>query len=287
VHDLSPRSPLHAVDHYENFPVASVLMPRRLRPAVVAIYRFARYADDVADEGDAAAPARLAELAALHRALEQAQSGQRVSHPAVAPLAPIVAAHGLDWQQFHRLLSAFEQDVTVTRYDDTAALLDYCSRSADPIGRLVLSLFGPPPPAALPASDAICTALQLVNFLQDVAIDWRKGRLYLPLDALAAHGVREADVEDACRRGGAGAPLRRLIAAQAAFARTTLDAGAVLPSLVPRRLAWELRAIVAGGLRILQRIEQLDHDVFGQRPVLRARDAFALAATTLRLGFAR
>ncbi|HVL55245.1 MAG TPA: squalene synthase HpnC [Burkholderiaceae bacterium] len=282
-----PRSPLHAVDHYENFPVASILMPRRLRPAVVAIYRFARYADDVADEGDSPAAARLAELASLRRALEQAACGAPVAHPVVAQLLPAAAAHRLDWQQFHRLLSAFEQDVTVRRYPDRDALLDYCNRSANPVGRLVLSLFGAAPPAALPASDAICTALQLINFLQDLPIDWRKGRLYLPLDALAAHGVREADVDAACRRAAAEPPLRALVAEQAQFARRLLDRGTELPSMVPRRLAWELRAIIAGGLRILQRIERLDHDVFAQRPVLRARDAFALAATTLRLGFAR
>ncbi|MEI7444479.1 MAG: squalene/phytoene synthase family protein, partial [Burkholderiales bacterium] len=187
-------SPVHGVEHYENFPVASWLMPARLRPAVVAIYRFARHADDVADEGDAPPAARLDALAALRRDIAEARAGREPAAPVVAQLVPHVRAHGLDWSRFDALLSAFEQDVTVHRYPDAATLQDYCRRSADPVGQLVLELAGRLDETTRPLSDRICSALQLINFLQDAAIDAGRGRIYLPADALARHGAAEADV---------------------------------------------------------------------------------------------
>jgi squalene synthase HpnC len=275
--------PVHGVEHYENFPVASWLMPARLRPAVVAIYRFARHADDVADEGDAPPAERLAALAALRADLGRARAGAPPVLPVVAQLAPHVAAHRLDWSRFEALLSAFEQDVTVLRYADHAALMDYCRRSADPVGQLVLALAGRLDDTTRVLSDRICSALQLINFLQDAAIDWSRGRLYLPLDALARHGVQEADLARAAASGRADPPLCACIAAEAARAGAMLADGAPLAARVGGRLGWELRAIVAGGTRILARLARDGHDPFARRPVLGGRDAIPLAAAVLRL----
>jgi squalene synthase HpnC len=177
------------VGHYENFPVASWLMPARLRPAVRAIYRFARTADDIADEGDAPAAERLAMLADLERALTAIADGDDGGWP---DLSAAVRAHRLPIGPLRDLLSAFAQDVTVKRYADYDALLEYCRRSANPIGRLLLALYGIGSPAALEGSDRICTGLQLANFWQDVAIDWTKGRVYIPQSELREFGVAEA-----------------------------------------------------------------------------------------------
>ena len=274
---------MHGVEHYENFPVASWLMPARLRPAVIAIYRFARHADDLADEGDAQPEARLRALAALRADVAAARGGRDPSSEVVAGLVPHVRDHGLDWSRFDALLSAFEQDVRVHRYSDFPTLLDYCSRSADPVGHLVLALAGRLDGTTRPLSDRICSALQLVNFLQDAAIDWRRGRLYLPLDALARHGLTEAALERAARAGRAEDALRACIAAEARRAGTMLAEGAPLAARVGGRLGWELRAIVAGGTRILTRLAAGGHDPFAARPALSARDALPLAAAVLRL----
>jgi squalene synthase HpnC len=202
------NAPLHAVDHYENFPVASWLVPAPLRPAMVAIYRFARHADDIADEGDAAPAARLAALAALRSGIGDAAAGRAVSDPFVRALVPHVARHGLDWGRFLALLSAFEQDVTVRRYADRASLTDYCDRSAAPVGDLVLGVFGASDEGNRVLSRQICHALQLINFLQDMAIDWSRGRLYLPMDTLRRHGASETDLALAARTGSASPALR-------------------------------------------------------------------------------
>lgn len=275
-------SPVHGVEHYENFPVASWLMPARLRPAVVAIYRFARAADDVADEGDAPPGERLRRLGELRADVRRARSGGEPVDPLVAALVPHVRSHDLDWSRFDALLSAFEQDVSVTRYADFDALRDYCRRSADPVGHLVLALAGRLDDTTRGLSDRICTALQLINFLQDVAIDWSRGRVYLPLDTLARHGARESDLADAARRQRASAALRASIAAEAARAGAWLAHGAPLARLVGGRIGWELRAIVAGGERVLARLSKTGHDPFAHRPVLGARDALPLMAGVVR-----
>jgi squalene synthase HpnC len=280
-------SPIHGVEHYENFPVASWLMPARLRPAVVAIYRFARHADDIADEGDQPAASRLAALAALRSDVALARDGAAPADPTVAALVPHVRAHGLDWSRFDALLSAFEQDVTVHRYADADTLTDYCRRSADPVGQLVLALAGRLDATNRELSDRICTALQLINFLQDAAVDWHRGRLYLPLDALARHGACEADVARAAADGRAGQALRACVAAEARRAGALLAGGAPLPARVGGRLGWELRAIVAGGRRILDKLENGGHDPFARRPALTRRDAPALAAAILRQALSR
>ncbi len=262
-----------SVDHYENFPVASLLMPARLRPAVVAIYRFARHADDLADEGDAAPAERLAALDRLDAALR----GDAGDPPVVARLRPHLAAHALPVAPLRALLSAFAQDVGSVRHPSRRSLLDYCSRSADPVGELVLRLFDAWTPATRGPSAQICTALQLLNFLQDLAPDWRRGRLYLPLDELHAAGLAEDDVGRAVAAGRAGPALARCLAEQTACARASLESGAVLVQRVPWRLSLELRAIVAGGLRIAERLHAGGYDPIAGRPVLGWRDAPALA----------
>lgn len=271
------NSPLHGVEHYENFPVASWLMPARLRPAVIAIYRFARHADDLADEGDAPAPERLAALAALRADLDRARRGEPPRLALVAGLVPHVQAHRLPWSAFEDLLSAFEQDVTVHRHANVDSLRDYCRRSAEPVGHLILALAGRADETSMAQSNAICTALQLINFLQDLAIDQARDRLYLPLDSLARHGLGPKDVAQATRQQRAPEPLRACIAGEAARARALLAAGRPLPARVGGRIGWELRAIVAGGERILDKLAANGHDPFAARPALSRADALPLA----------
>ncbi len=269
------------VDHYENFPVASVLVPARLRPAVVAIYRFARHADDVADEGDLAAAQRVAAL----RALGDELRGERAPSPIVAQLRPHIDAHGLPLEPFHALLSAFAQDAAATgralRHADTASVMDYCSRSANPVGELVLRLFDAWNPRTRARSDAICSALQRLNFVQDFAIDWKRGRLYLPLDALRAAALSEDDVAHAVARGRAGDRLAALLGSETRSAAELLVSGRPLAGDVPWRLGLELRAIVAGGLRIAERLRTAGYDPIALRPSLDWRDAPALVRLSL------
>jgi squalene synthase HpnC len=268
-----------AVDHYENFPVASMLLPRRLVPAVEAIYAFARSADDLADEGDALPAERLAALEAYERALDGIERGEPQHHPVFARLAPVVAQYRLPLQPMRDLLSAFKQDVVTTRYPDYPTLLDYCRRSANPVGRLMLALYGSVDERSLAESDAICTALQLINFWQDVAIDWAKGRIYIPLEDLARHGVTEESIG----RAEGGPAWRALMAFEVQRARELMLSGAALPRRLPGRIGWELRLVVQGGLAILDAIERVDYDVFGQRPQLGSRDWLAMGWRAMRM----
>ncbi len=252
------------VDHYENFPVASFLLPPELREPVAAIYAFARSADDFADEGDLPAAERLARLDAYRRELDAIATGHPTDHPVFQRLRPQIAAHGLPLQRFRDLLDAFSQDVGKTRYADFPELMDYCRRSADPVGRLLLRLFRAEGEENLRRSDCICSALQLINHWQDVAIDWKKGRIYLPAEDLARFGVGEAAIGE----GRCDAAWRALMAFQVARARTMMREGAPLAAALPGRIGLELRAIVAGGLRILEKIEAAGYDVFRRRPTL-------------------
>ena len=264
-----------ALDHYENFPVASWLCPPHLRPAVSAIYWFARTADDLADEGDASAEQRLADLTAYRADLHQCSAGTAPSSrwPDVfRPLAAAIARHALPVQLLEDLLCAFEQDVRKTRsgagYADHAELLDYCRRSANPVGRLLLHLYGVHDDAALAQSDSICTALQLINFWQDLGLDVARGRYYLPASDCLAHGL------DADRPATwSGHPrAAELIAAQVRRARATMLKGSGLVHRIPGRAGWELRVVVQGGLRILDKIAALRFDTFKTRPKLQLRD---------------
>ena len=270
-----------AVEHYENFPVASLLLPHRLRPAVQAIYAFARSADDIADEGDALPPQRLAALHAYEDALHRMGDGRpQIVAPALfANLARAVTAWDLPLQPFHDLLAAFCQDVTTTRYDNFPALSDYCSRSANPVGRLMLHLYRAATTQNLRDADAICTALQLINFLQDVGVDWQKGRIYLPLDDLARFGVAPAQIA----AGRVDAGFQALMAFEVQRARALMASGAPLALRLPGRIGWELRLVVQGGLRILERIERAGFDVFRLRPVIGPRDWLAIGGAALRM----
>jgi squalene synthase HpnC len=253
-----------------------VLVPARLRPAVQAIYRFARTADDLADEGEVAAGARLSALGALGGQLQRIECAAPHDWP---DLAAAVNAHQLPLPLLHDLLSAFAQDVTVKRYADYPALLDYCRRSANPIGRLLLALYRRVEPPLLAQSDAICSALQLVNFWQDVAIDWAKGRVYLPQSELVLHGVAEADI--AAQR--LTPQWTRLMAAQTARARAMLESGAPLARALGGRIGFELRLVVQGGLRIAERIDAVHGDVFRHRPRLGTADWALMTARALRM----
>jgi squalene synthase HpnC len=265
------------IGHYENFPVASVLVPRHLRGSVVAIYRFARAADDLADEGNAPAAERIGALDAFERELDAIERGDTPDRAPFRDLALSIRAHALPVAPLRDLLSAFRQDVTVTRYARFGDVLDYCRRSANPVGRLLLALYRAETPANLVASDAICTGLQLTNFWQDIAIDWRKDRVYLPQEDLAQFGVDESQIAGA----RADVRWRALVAFEVARARSLLDAGRPLVRALPWRLGLELSAVVAGGRRILDRIDAVDGDVFARRPVLAASDWLAVAYRAL------
>ena len=272
---------LNSTDHYENFPVASLLLPRHLRQPVAAIYRFARSADNIADEGTAPAAQRLAQLQAYDAALADIATGRPLAADLMPVFGPLRREHeriGLPLAPCHALLSAFMQDVHQTRYATYADLLDYCCRSANPVGALMLFLFDAATPEHLAMSDAICTALQLTNHWQDVAIDGAKGanaRIYLPQDELALWGYSDADILSGT--GMRRDPLRwaEFMAFQTARVRTLFDAGATLPALLGRqswRIGQELRLTVAGGRQILARIDAVQGDVYGHRPTLGWRD---------------
>lgn len=277
------------VEHYENFPVASLLLPARLREPVEAIYAFARSADDVADEGDAPPIARLARLHDYQLALEACAHGHPVHDPSLAPLferlGRAIAAHGLPLQPFRDLLDAFMQDVGKTRYRDFDELRDYCRRSADPVGRLMLHLYGAATAENLKRSDAICTSLQLINFWQDVAVDWRKRRIYLPQDDMTRFGVDEAALDGMARAvTPVTANWQALLAFEVQRARAMMLDGAPLARALPGRIGWELRLVVLGGLRILERIEAVGYDVFRHRPTLGRNDWLRLGWRALTFG---
>ncbi len=271
-----------SVDHYENFPVASWLCPPSLRPAVAAIYWFARTADDLADEGDAPADERLADLEAFRSDLRAVNAGDAASArwPQVfGPLAAAMRRHELPATLLHDLLDAFAQDVVKTRYADRAELLDYCRRAANPVGRLLLHLYGVHDEDSKCRSDAICSALQLINFWQDVAVDARKGRLYLPLSDCEQHGVDPASVLSLSDTPAA----RELIRAECDWARELMSSGAPLVHCVPGRAGWELRLVVQGGLRILDKIAALHFGTIVARPRLRATDAAVMLWRALQM----
>ena len=261
-----------AESHYENFPVASKLMPARLRPHVAAIYAFARTADDFADEPGRESDERL-------RLLDEWQ--QKLHRPPVDDI--FIALHDtierfqLPVTLLEDLLSAFRQDVVATRYQSWSALLDYCRRSANPVGRLVLRLSGYRDDALDRASDAVCTALQLTNFWQDLAIDWPRGRLYVPEEAWRAAGAdpamldrRQMTAEWTVTMRACGERTRRLF-----------DEGRPVCDGVDGRLRYELRATWLGGSRILDRLEAVNFNVVTSRPALGISDALVIASKTL------
>ena len=271
------------VDHYENFPVASFLCPPALRPPITAIYWFARTADDLADEGDAPPTARLADLAAYRADLAACVKGEPTSNrwPAVfVNLQTVITQFDLPIGLLTDLLSAFEQDVTKTRYVDQAELLDYCRRSANPIGRLLLHLYKVSDAKSLEQSDCICTALQLINFWQDLSRDIPNGRIYLPLESLAKHQVDEAQLLQL----EANPATTALVADNLAYAQALMQRSAPLVKKVPGRAGWELRLVVQGGLRIAEKIEQLKFATLRQRPKLNAWDGAVMLWRAVWMG---
>jgi squalene synthase HpnC len=274
----APQESPAPITHYENFPVASILCPAHLRAPIAAVYHFARTADDIADEGDATAPQRLDELQAYRQELVAtcaaatgAPAGPSSGHwPQVfGPLQVTLQTHHLPPQLLHDLLDAFVQDTRKSAaaegYASHAELLDYCRRSANPVGRLLLHLYGVTDALALERSDAICSALQLINFWQDLSVDIPRGRYYLPQDDCNRFGVPQADILAQRQTQNA----TQLIAQCAATARASMQFGSKLVHQVPGRAGWELRLVVQGGLRILDRIEALHYATLNQRPTLR------------------
>ena len=265
--------------HYENFPVASLLLPREARRHVAALYAFARAADDFADEGQRPASERYALLerwqARLHAAVDRLAPGAAPQAGEPANAAEVFLALGATIREkrlpvalFEDLLSAFRQDVSVRRYSRWDDVLDYSRRSANPVGRLVLRITGYDDPRLDGWSDSICSALQLTNFWQDLKSDFDRGRIYLPVEEMQAHGAAEADLA----AGTITAGWRHALAAAVARTRVLFAAGRPLCGAVAGRLKYDLRATWLGGMRVLRRIESVDFDVVRRRPRLGAAD---------------
>ena len=279
------------VNHYENFPVASFLCPKAIRPAVQAIYYWARTGDDLADEGEVAAGDRLAALSSMRLALQRAidqqplTAGAATYRPLVMPLAQLVAA-GLSPKPLFDLLLAFEADVHHTvqaplgeRYKDLPALLDYCAQSANPIGRLMLQLYKVNDTHTVAQSDAVCTALQLINFWQDLTQDLSRGRFYIPASVLAQHQLPPlTDVRHISPDQAAA-----VVGALVVHARGLMHQGVGIVHRVPGRAGWELAVVVTAGLRLLQRIENTGFQSARIRVKLNKWDALVVAYQAVRL----
>lgn len=265
--------------HYENFPVGSLLVPRARRKHVYSIYAFARTADDFADEGyeiGLSESERLQSLDDWERQLEACYRGE-ASHPIFIALANTARELDLPQQLFLDLLSAFKQDVVKRRYRDFDEVLDYCTRSANPVGRLILLLFGYRDEKLHRLSDCICTALQLANFWQDVAVDLEKDRIYLPEEEMARFGVTEEELGN--RRFSER--YAALLKFQVDRTQGLFDEGRELPRLVSGRLAWELKLTWLGGVTILEKIRVQGYDTLRARPRITTADKIRLLLKTL------
>jgi squalene synthase HpnC len=271
-----------ATHHYENFHVVSFLLPKRLHQDFYNVYAYCRWADDLGDEiGDRAESTRLlgwwrAELDAMYEG--------HATHPVFVALGDTVRRHSVPPEPFRDLISAFVQDQTVTRYPDWDGVFDYCRRSANPVGRLVLHLCGYHDAARQRLSDATCTALQLANFWQDVTVDALKDRVYLPLDLLARHGYT---VDELLARRFRPA-FREAMREAVGQARRLFLEGLPLAGMVGRRLALDLDLFSRGGMRVLEKIERRDYDVLSARPVVSRADRVRLLLGSLaRAAFRR
>lgn len=263
-----PILSMSTIDHYENFPVASFLLPARFRPAVHALYTFARSADDLADEGNASNEERIAQLTAFEKQLEQIDRDEKPEHHEFQVLQQVILEFQLPTQPLYQLISAFKQDVVQKRYSSYANLLDYCKRSANPVGELILRLYGQATPQNLSDSNAICTALQLINFWQDVSIDWKKNRIYIPIEDMQRFTVSEEHIAN----NMCDPAWRALLQFEIQRTRELMLSGSLLPRRLPGRIGLELRAVVQGGLRILEKIEHKKENVFKHRPTLNKWD---------------
>ncbi|OLL31927.1 squalene synthase HpnC [Burkholderia sp. SRS-W-2-2016] len=273
------------VDQYENFPIASVLLPKALRAPIGIIYQVVRTAADIAHEGESNAAERHARLADFRAGLDAV--AQRRAAPVHAlmfgKLAGVIAQYKLPLKPFYDLLDGCAQDIDTGRYEDRAALIDYCRRSAHPVGHLMLHLIGAATPQNLADADAICTASQLISFWLEVADDWQREHVYLPQTDMRRFGVTEAHIA----KGLADDAWRALMAHEVAFVRATLVRGAPLALRMPGRLGIELSGAVHAGLRFLERIERADYDVFRARPVLTPFDWCVVAARTVAMQLSR
>lgn len=267
-----------AQSHYENFPVASHLLPRRTRAAVAVIYAFARQADDIADEGNAEPSVRLQQLEHFGEKLEKITTGEPASDPVFIALADVIKRHRLPVQLFHDLLSAFRQDVTKTRYSDFEEVLDYCRRSANPVGRLLLHLHGEASEQNLRWSDQICSALQLINFMQDLAQDYcENNRIYLPQDELQHYGVTEQDIA-----GQHNSPeLQQLVDYQLQRIAGMMQEGAQLGGQLKGLFGLEIRLIIEAGSTVLEKLARQQGNVF-MRPRLARSDYLQIGWRALR-----
>jgi squalene synthase HpnC len=270
---LNPEQGLAlAKNHYENFPVASFFLPQHLRKPISLIYSFARQADDFADEGDLSIENRLALLNSFRDELDLLHAYIKPQTVFFATLGQIIRANKLPFEPFYDLLAAFSQDVTKTRYANYNDVLDYCTRSANPIGRLLLHLYGKSTPSNIQLSDNICTALQIINFLQDIAIDFKKNegkqRIYMCQDEMAAFNISEMQIEaqtvDMHWQQFMQFNLQRVSA--------LLQAGKPLGRILSGRIGFEMRMIIAGGERIIQKINIVNGDIFKHRPTLNKWD---------------
>ena len=277
-----------AREHYENFPVASSLLPRPMRPHIAAIYAFARRADDFADEPGRDAEDRLRLLANWGARLDR---GTPALYDSATPnddlifiaLDHTIRTHRLPRSLFHDLLSAFRQDVVTTRYETWRDVLDYCRRSANPVGRLVLRVAGYDDARLDAQSDAVCTALQLTNFWQDLAIDWRRGRLYVPAEERTRAFARESDLD----RDELTSEWRNALEHAVRRTRALFDTGRPVCDAVSGRLRWELRFTWLGGTRILENIEAAGFDVMRHRPTIGPADAPLLCWRALQWNTAK
>ena len=264
-----------ARSHYENFPVASRLLPPPMRPHVAAVYAYARVADDIADEGTAAPEDRVTQLDAWQRRLHAAVAVERsgAAPHAHEDLIVVALAHSirsldLPIALFDDLLSAFAQDTMTTRYGSWDEVLDYCRRSANPVGRIVLRIAGYHDAALDRSSDALCTALQLTNFWQDLGRDWAAGRLYVPREVADAAGARETDLNQPRLTAAWTDAIRQCIAGT----RVHFETGRAVCDAVRGRLRHELRFTWLGGARTLEHVERIGTDLLATRPTLSARD---------------
>jgi squalene synthase HpnC len=247
--------------HYENFPVASFILPKHLRRPISVIYAFARNADDFADEGDWDADTRLAKLKDYDDKLDIIATGQKLDDPVFVALADVIKEHALPLQLFHDLITAFRLDVTKTRYKDINDVWNYCRYSANPVGRLLLHLTKEDSVENLERSDAICSSLQLINFLQDIEQDLvESNRIYLPQEDMLRFQVTEDQLKEKCSNGA----MLKLIQQQILYVREKMLFGKPLGRVVRGRFGFQLRIMINGGLRVLELLEKQQNDLFSR-----------------------
>ncbi|MCX6149749.1 MAG: squalene synthase HpnC [Ignavibacteriales bacterium] len=266
-----------ATTHYENFPVISFLVPKNLRKHIAVIYKFARQADDIADEGNFSEDDRLAKLNLYESEFNFALKG-KFSLPFWKALTATINDMKLSPVHFTNLIKAFKQDLTKKRYKDFQEVLDYCKYSANPVGRLILELFNIRNDKLFGYSDSICTALQLTNFLQDLSIDYQKGRIYIPEDELAAYYITEK--EFVLREGNS--KFIALIKFQVQRILNLFTDGYSLIHYLPKRLKYEIGCTILGGEKILEKIVEFDYNVLNIRPVLTKFDYMKIFISSLK-----